>query len=77
MFCGDDASCPAVYVLTGEFVTMSPKEELARRVLETLARGGLVSTEDALQLRNWAVRPEDSALSLAEIARRILEKDAD
>jgi hypothetical protein len=52
----------------------SVKAELARRVLENLAQGRLVPTQDALQLRNWAVRPEDILLPLAEIARGILEQ---
>jgi hypothetical protein len=38
-------------------------------------QGDLVSTHDALQLRNCAVRPEDSLLSLEEIAQRILEDE--
>ena len=54
---------------------MSAKAELARRVLESLAQGHLVSARDAMQLRNWAVRPEDSVLTLEEIAHRILEQD--
>jgi hypothetical protein len=51
---------------------MSPRVELARRVLAALARGHHVSTIDAFQLRNWALHPEDSMLPLAEIAIRIL-----
>ena len=51
---------------------MSPRVELARRVLETLAEGHRVSTLDAFQLRNWALRPEDSMLTLKEIAISIL-----
>jgi len=51
---------------------MSPWVELARRVLETLAQGSHVSTFDALQLRNCALRPEDSMVPLAEIAISIL-----
>ena len=54
---------------------MSPRVELARRVLETLVLGDRVSTSDALQLRNWALRPEDSMLTLEEIAIRILNDD--
>jgi hypothetical protein len=54
---------------------MSPRVELARRVLETLVRGERVSTSDALQLRNWALRPEDSMLTLQEIAIRILNDE--
>jgi hypothetical protein len=49
--------------------------ELARRVLETLILGDRVSTSDALQLRNWALSPEDSMLPLEEIAIRILNDD--
>jgi hypothetical protein len=54
---------------------MSSRAELARRVLENFAQGDFVSTKDALQLRNWAVRPEDSVLTLDEIAHRILDQD--
>jgi len=51
--------------------------DLARRVIATLASGQPVPVLEALQLRNWALRPEDSLLSLKEIARRILvEEDA-
>ena len=53
----------------------SAKAQLARRILETLAQGYSVSFNDAIQLRNWAVRPEDSLLPLAEIARGILEQE--
>ena len=56
---------------------MSAKAELARRVLDNLAQRHLVSTRDAMQLRNWAVRPEDSVLTLEEIADRILYQDED
>ena len=56
---------------------MSAKAELARRVLENLAQGHLVPTHDALQLRNWAVRPEDVVLTLEELAHRILDQDGD
>jgi hypothetical protein len=51
---------------------ISQRVELARRVLETLLQGDHVSTPDAMQLRNWALRPEDSVLTLEEIAIRIL-----
>jgi len=54
---------------------MSARAELARRILENLAEGDFVSTHDVLQLRNWAVRPEDSFLALEEIAHRILDQD--
>lgn len=53
----------------------SARAQLARRVLETLAQGYSVSFADAIQLRNWAVRPEQSLLPLAEIARRILDHE--
>ena len=53
----------------------SARAELARRILETLARGNPVPLNDAIQLRNWAVRPEDSLLPLAEIACCILEEN--
>jgi hypothetical protein len=53
----------------------SARIQLAKRVLETLAQGDTVSFDDAIQLRNWAVRPEDSLLSLAEIARAILDRE--
>jgi hypothetical protein len=44
-------------------------------ILETLAHGDSVSFAEAIQLRNWAVRPEDSILPLAEIARAILDRE--
>jgi hypothetical protein len=37
-----------------------------------LTHGQPVPPHDAFQLRNWAVHPEDAALSLEEIACRIL-----
>jgi hypothetical protein len=54
---------------------MSEKAELARRVLENLAQGHPVPTHDALQLRNWAVLPEDAMLPLEEIALRVLNQE--
>jgi hypothetical protein len=51
------------------------REKLARQVLDMLAHGEHVTERDALQLRRWAVNPDDAMLSLEEIARRIL-KDA-
>jgi hypothetical protein len=47
--------------------------ELARQVLHLLTQGQHVPERDALQLRNWAIRPEDAMLSLQEIACRILK----
>jgi hypothetical protein len=51
------------------------RAELARRVLETLAQGNSVPFQDAIQLRSWAVHPQDAMLSLAEIARGILDQE--
>jgi hypothetical protein len=53
----------------------SARAELARQILETLAQGLPVAFHDAIQLRNWAVSPEDAMLSLAEIARGILDQE--
>jgi hypothetical protein len=54
---------------------MRSRAELARRVLEMLADGHPVPTQDAIQLRNWATSPQDAMLSLEEIARRILNQE--
>jgi hypothetical protein len=54
---------------------MSARAELARRVVQILSRGALVPTHDALQLRSWALTPEDAMLSLEEIAGRILIRE--
>jgi hypothetical protein len=43
---------------------------------QDLAQGNLISFNDAIQLRNWAVCPKDVLLPLAEIARRILDQEA-
>jgi hypothetical protein len=51
---------------------MSARAELARLVLQMLASGNVVPISDALQLRNWAVTPEDAMLTLKEVALRIL-----
>jgi hypothetical protein len=56
---------------------MSARAELARRVLETLAQGGVVPFNEAIQLRNCAVRIEDITLSLIEIAHGILDQEED
>jgi hypothetical protein len=53
----------------------SGRAALARRVLETLANGGSVTSKDAIQLRSWAVRAEDIFLPLIEIARSILDQE--
>jgi hypothetical protein len=52
----------------------SARAKLARLVLRMLQDGRSVPTQDALQLRSWAV-PEDAVLSLEEIARRILIRE--
>jgi hypothetical protein len=54
---------------------VSARAELARQILEMLAKGDLVPFHDALQLRNWAVRPEDAMLTLSEIAVAILDQE--
>jgi hypothetical protein len=51
---------------------MSARAKLARRVLQMLSIGDLVPTLDALQLRAWALTPEDAVLSLEAIALLIL-----
>jgi hypothetical protein len=53
----------------------SARARLAQRILEMLAQGYAVPFNDAIQLRNWAVRPEDALLPLAEIARGILDQE--
>jgi hypothetical protein len=55
----------------------SPRAELARKVLDTLAHGGAVTFQDAIQLRKSAVSPQDAMLSLEEIARGILSQEDD
>lgn len=57
----------------GYALAMEPaREALARHVLKILGNGQHVPEHDALQLRNWASRPEDAMLPLEEIACRIL-----
>ena len=51
---------------------MSARAKLARRVLQMLASGDAVPMSDALQLRSWALTPEDAMLTLREVALRIL-----
>ena len=53
---------------------MSARTELARAVLQMLSAGQSVPTHLAVQLRNWAVCPEDSVLPLEEIAWHILAR---
>ena len=55
----------------------SDRAELARRILDVLAKGDSVSFHDPIQLRNWAVRPEDALLPLEDIAHRILEQEGE
>jgi hypothetical protein len=54
---------------------MSARAKLARLVLQMLASGYAVPIGDALQLRNWAVTPEDAMLPLKEVALRILSEE--
>jgi hypothetical protein len=54
---------------------MSPRAELAQRVLKAMVAGISVSTVDALQLRNWANNTSDAVGTLEEIARHILEQE--
>jgi hypothetical protein len=53
----------------------SARAELARQILEMLAKGDSVSFHDAFQLRNWANSPEDAMLTLYEIAVAILDQE--
>jgi len=54
---------------------VSVRAELARRVLQMLKEGHSVPTQDAVQLRNWAIHPDDAVLPLDEIAHRILSQE--
>jgi hypothetical protein len=54
---------------------MSARATLARRVLQMLSSGDLVPALDALQLRTWALTPEDAVLSLEAIALLILSQE--
>jgi hypothetical protein len=51
---------------------MGARAEMARLVLQMLKDGHSVPTHDALQLRNWAVRPKMLRSHWKEIGRRIL-----
>jgi hypothetical protein len=55
---------------------MSPQAELARRVLMLLADGQQLSAAEAVQLRMWSVRPEDTFLPLENIAKGILDQES-
>ena len=54
---------------------MSARTELARLVLQIPGEGQRVPVDDALQLRNWAVTPENALLPLEQIALRILREE--
>jgi hypothetical protein len=54
---------------------MSARAKLARRVLQMLSSGDLVPALDALQLRTWALTPEDAIPSLEAIALLILNEE--
>jgi hypothetical protein len=56
---------------------MSARAQLARLVLQMLALGESVSTHDALQLRSWALTPEDAMLPLELIALHILSEETE
>jgi hypothetical protein len=51
------------------------RAELALLVLQMLNEGHPVSTDYALQLRNWAATPEDAMRPLEEIACQILREE--
>jgi hypothetical protein len=53
----------------------TPRTECARRVLKAMADGVSVSTEEAIQLRNWANNSHDAMGSIEEIARNILKEE--
>jgi hypothetical protein len=53
-------------------LAVSARTILAHVVLQLLAEGPPVPTQEALQLRNSAVTPEDAMLPLRDIASRIL-----
>ena len=55
---------------------MSLQVELALRVLNLLGDGQRLSADEALQLRLWAVRPEDTFLPLKDIAKGILDQES-
>ena len=65
------------YKIVKSWVTLmlSARAELARRVLQILTQGQSVPTQDAVQLRNWSVHPDDALLSVEEIAHRILKEE--
>ena len=54
---------------------MSARTELARLVLQIPGEGQRVSVDDALQLRNWAVTPENALLPFEQTALRILREE--
>jgi hypothetical protein len=54
----------------------SPRAELAQRVLRMMEQGDPVSPNDAIHLRALAVSEEHAMLSLDEVAREILDQEA-
>jgi hypothetical protein len=54
---------------------MSARAELARLVVQLLKEGRSVPSNDAFQLRSWALTPEDAVLSLEDIALGILRQE--
>ena len=54
---------------------MSPRAELAQRILKAMVEGISVSTADAARLRNWANNTSDAVGTLEEIAWHMLEQE--
>ena len=58
------------------FQGLSSQAELARRALNLLTSGQQLSADQAVQLRLWAVHPEDTFLPLEDIANGILAAES-
>ena len=56
--------------------TMSERIELARRILDAIAQGLPVPSEDAIRLRNWANNPTEALANIEDVARSILNRRA-
>ena len=54
----------------------SEKAKLAKQILDALEQGSFVPAHHAFRLRYWAL-PDEAAFPLADIARRILSREAD
>jgi hypothetical protein len=55
---------------------MSGRAQLVQRVLQMLATGNPVPEHDALQLRNWAVNPEERSRTKDPIALKPSDREA-